>query len=61
MPSKTTILKAGDECPFCQKGKLTQSPSGKQLMCEQCGRLVLRGKEAQASNRPSTSRGQGSD
>ena len=52
---RTTQKGTGEEkhpepgvCPFCNEGRLTQSPSGKNLVCQKCGRIVVKAKDAQA-------------
>jgi hypothetical protein len=29
-------------CPFCKEGTLTASPSGVNILCMKCGRIVTR-------------------
>lgn len=36
-----TKAKPGDPCPYCRKGTLGPSASGRQLMCYGCGRTVI--------------------
>ncbi len=43
MPTKDRKPRPGDRCPYCADGVLTVSPSGEQLMCEECGRIVVYG------------------
>ena len=32
-----------EACPYCNEMRLTQSSSGKHLVCKKCGRIVVRG------------------
>jgi len=36
-----------EACPFCKEGILAASPSGRHLVCQKCGRIVLRAKAKQ--------------
>ena len=41
--NKSHKPRPGDRCPHCADGVLTVSPSGEQLMWEECGRIVVYG------------------
>jgi len=46
--SKPQLQASQTFCPFCNEGRLAQSPSGKNLVCQKCGRIVVKAKDAQA-------------
>lgn len=45
-PEKQTpapAIRDPDSCPFCNKRRLAPSSSGKHLVCQKCGRIVVSG------------------
>jgi len=41
MKAEEAELKPGDSCPLCGKGTLVPSPSGANLLCWQCNRIIV--------------------
>jgi uncharacterized protein (DUF983 family) len=38
-------------CPFCKEGRLTESPSGNNLVCQKCGRIVVSSRRAKGARK----------
>jgi hypothetical protein len=41
MKTEEATLKQGDSCPLCGKGTLVPSPSGANLLCSHCNRIIV--------------------